>query len=130
MVTSTARMARSAFTAALVGLVALVMAAACSDPAPAPASCPSDLPAACPADVPSYARDVAPILSARCLECHVAGGPGAKHDLSTYEHVYTQRSAVLNQVYGCAMPPAEGTALAASERATLLAWLVCHAPNN
>ncbi len=97
-----------------------------------PASCPSDLPASCPSTVPSYATDIGPFIARTCFPCHTTGGTAvAKHDFLTYAQVYKQRSAVLNQFYACSMPPADaGVVVSAQDRATLLAWLVCHAPNN
>ncbi len=92
--------------------------------------CPNDLPAACPAQVPSYAADIAPLLQRRCLVCHAPGGPAASRPLTSYAAVYTLRTTVLSQVYGCVMPPPGATPLTGAERASLLAWLVCKAPDN
>lgn len=131
--------------ALIVALVTAVFAACASDPAaPAPPTdggadagaidgggCPSDLPAACPTPTPSWAADVAPIVTSRCYPCHAPGGiAAAKHELSSYDRVFAQRSAVLNQVYACAMPPKDAPALTPVERQKLLGWLVCKAPNN
>ena len=121
-----------------MGVIALVVAAAaaCSSTGPAPATdagaiCPSDLPAACPAPPPSYRDRVSTIIESKCGPCHADGGVAvAGHDFTTYGDVYRQRSAVLNQVYGCVMPPRDAGALTAEERATLLGWLVCKAPND
>lgn len=93
-------------------------------------ACPSDLPAACPTPVPSYQADIAPLIAVRCGPCHAAGGQAVDRPLMSYAAVYGSRSLVLNQVYGCVMPPAGAAGLQASERAALLGWLVCHAPNN
>jgi hypothetical protein len=95
-------------------------------------SCPSnDLPSACPSNVPSYANDIAPILRSRCGPCHFPGGvEDSQHDYSTYAHVYAQRGTMLNQVYSCSMPPSGSPPPTADERAKLLAWFVCNAPNN
>lgn len=91
--------------------------------------CPSDLPASCPASgAPSYQNDVAPILAARCVSCHSAGGIEANAPLDTYTAVYDRRGPVLDQVYACKMP--QGTPLSPAERQALLTWLVCGAPNN
>jgi mono/diheme cytochrome c family protein len=115
--------ARVAFATVFVSL-----ALGCSSSSPA--TCPNDLPASCAATPPSYARDVAPIVASKCVVCHGPGGVESNRDLSTYDHVHTLRSSVLNQVHACAMPPADGEALTAAERATLLGWLVCSAPDN
>lgn len=94
-------------------------------------ACPQDLPATCPTVVPSYQTTIAPVISLRCLACHGDGGiEVTKRDLSNYAAVFKERSAVLNQVYACSMPPAASPALTADERKALLDWLVCHAPNN
>ncbi len=97
-------------------------------------SCPNDLPSSCPVPTPSYASDVEPILAERCVLCHESGGlEVAPFDLGTYTEVFTERSAVLDQVYSCAMPLVDSKGaqpLSESERTTLLAWLVCGAPQN
>jgi len=93
-------------------------------------ACPNDLPASCPADAPSYTNDVAPIISERCLVCHGPGGQASNKPLDSYDNVYARRSAVLNQLYACNMPPAGNPAPTEDERLTILNWLVCGAPNN
>ena len=95
------------------------------------ASCPNDLPEKCPSPEPSYAADIAPLVEARCLPCHSAGGPASGEPLGTYALVHDKRSAVLNQVYACKMPPpGDAEPLDSTERATLLAWLICGANDN
>ena len=111
-----------------VAAAAVALALGCSSSSPP--SCPNDLPASCAATPPSYTRDVAPIFASKCVVCHGPGGVESNRDLSTYDHVHTLRSSVLNQVHACAMPPANGESLTAPERATLLGWLVCSAPQN
>lgn len=135
-------LSRVALALALVALPA-ALAAACSTSSsmpPAsdaaagdggPEACPSDLPAACPSPAPGYDAAVLPVLARRCWGCHGDGGlEVASRDLGTYDAVFRQRSAVLNQVYGCLMPPADAAALSADERAAILGWLVCGAPQN
>lgn len=100
------------------------------DTAAAPAACPNDLPATCPSGVPSYADTVAAIIERRCLGCHAPGTRAADHDLTTHANVFRQRTQVLTRVYACIMPPEDGTPLTDGERAALLAWLVCDAPDN
>jgi len=92
--------------------------------------CPNDLPATCPTPAPSYVNDVAPLISAHCLKCHAPGGQEASKDFTNYPNVFSQRSAILNQFYSCRMPPEGEPRPTAQERALLLGWLVCGAPNN
>jgi uncharacterized membrane protein len=81
--------------------------------------------------VPSFQAQVRPLLQARCGGCHLAGGTAAERLLDTWVQVYPQRISVLNQVYACWMPPAAGAgALTSAERALLLGWLVCGAPDS
>ncbi|MGD0678356.1 MAG: hypothetical protein ABSC94_23345 [Polyangiaceae bacterium] len=103
-------------------------------------SCPRDLPTACPNPVPSYASTIAPIVMARCSPCHFPGGvEAAQFDFSVYANIANADTAVVNQIYSCMMPPTAGVpslnigpapALTLDERADLLGWLVCGAPNN
>jgi hypothetical protein len=80
--------------------------------------------------MPSYSADVAPIISAHCLKCHAPGGQEASKDFTTYQHVFDQRAAILDQFYSCRMPPEDEPRPTSPERALLLGWLVCKAPNN
>ena len=94
----------------------------------ADAGCPRDLPARCADAPPSYARDIAPIVERRCFPCHASGGgAGPRFDFTTYDGVYRDRGPVLDQVYGCVMPPGDAGQPTAAERAALLEWLVCGA---
>lgn len=112
-----------------ISFFGLLLIAACGG-AEDPGSCPNDLPASCPADAATYASGVAPIIAARCMPCHSPGGEAEERPLNDYADVYARRSAVLNQVHACKMPPAGAVAPTADERAALLGWLVCGAPNN
>jgi hypothetical protein len=99
--------------------------------APAEAACPSDLPVACPQPAPGFDAAVLPIVTRRCWGCHGDGGiENAQHDLGSYDTIFRQRSAMLNQVYGCLLPPSDAAALTPDERAAILGWLVCGAPAN
>jgi uncharacterized membrane protein len=69
-------------------------------------------------------------VGARCRACHAPGGQEASIPFTTYEQIFARRSAILNQVYACKMPPEGAPAPSADERAQLLAWLVCGAPDN
>lgn len=100
-------------------------------PTDAGASCPQDLPAACPNPPPSYAAEVLGVFQRRCFVCHTDGGVAAgRRDFSTYDKIFAQRSPILNQVYACQMPPPDAGQPTPAERAALLGWLVCKAPNN
>lgn len=93
-------------------------------------SCPADLPATCPVDVPSFKTTIAPIVASRCALCHSVDGSQSGHSFATYDLVYASRSAVLNQIYACNMPPAGAAQLTLDERVAVLTWLVCGSPNN
>ena len=58
------------------------------------------------------------------------GGQEASRPFLTYSQVYSERSAMLNQVYACNMPPSSAAKPTEEERQALLAWLVCGAPQN
>ncbi len=91
--------------------------------------CPSDLPMSCPAGAAGYQATIAPLIESRCMPCHGPGGASG-HLLQTYQEVYDLRGVVLDQVYSCRMPQAGATPLTSTERAALLGWLVCGAPND
>jgi hypothetical protein len=131
-----------ALLATLLG-AALGLQLGCSDdPQPDPpdtsggaggaGSCPNDLPSssACGNDLPSYQADAAPIIERRCNGCHFPGNPQSGDVFAEYADVYSRRQTVLTRVYTCVMPPAAAAELTAGERATLLEWLVCGAPDN
>ena len=113
--------------------VAIGLASACSSENSAAtfsSSCPNDLPG-CPGMPPSYSSQVVGVISRRCSPCHESGGAaGPSWNFSSYAGAYARRAEILNQVYACTMPPHGNTPLTSLERATLLAWLVCRAPNN
>jgi hypothetical protein len=93
------------------------------------ALCPDDLPASCPSPIPSYKTEIAPILANYCVTCHSPTGCCGYSEL-TYAEVANQASSILDQVYGCTMPPATSHMLSLDQRQALLGWLVCNAPNN
>jgi hypothetical protein len=95
------------------------------------AGCPRDLPPSCPSPPPSWQNDVQPIIASRCYGCHGDGGiEQPVFDYSTYQGVYKNRSPILDDVYACRMPLPDASPPTTAERETLLAWLVCGAPNN
>lgn len=114
------------------GLFALGVAAVsagCGSPSPAPAC--SVPVTSCPAVVPSYSKDVAPVIARRCAPCHAPGGLESNRPYQTYDQVKSVQVGILFQVRSCKMPPADGgTPLSDDEKATLLGWLYCDAPNN
>jgi len=120
--------------AALALVLSIGAFSACSSETPAQSDagfCPSDLPASCPADAPSWSKEISDVIARRCLGCHGDGGVASvTRDFTTYDKVFVQRSPILNQVYACQMPPSDAAPLTDAERADLLAWLVCRAPNN
>jgi hypothetical protein len=123
-------------------IVVLLAAAACTGKssggggsgdagAEAATSCPNDLPDTCPMPTPSYAGSVSAIITDKCNGCHADGGVGqSTEDFSTYDRIHSRRGPMLNQVYACLMPPPDAGQLTPSERAQLLGWLVCEAPDN
>ncbi len=109
-------------------LVALILLAGCGGGSGV--SCPNDLPNGCPDPAPSYRNQVAGVIANRCLSCHSPGGQEASMPFTSYQAVFNSRGLILDQVYHCVMPPAGNPAPDAQERALLLGWLVCGAPNN
>lgn len=63
------------------------------------------------------------------MPCHAPGGRAADHDLTTQAGLHRDRRTALSRVYACIMPPDDAPPLSLDERAKLLAWLVCDAPN-
>ena len=120
----------------MAGVAGTLGAWACADWSPATALdartlCPNDLPSACPSIVPSFSRDIQPLMQGQCGTCHSASGTAPDHRFLSYTDAYSQRSAFLDQLYSCKMPPpdaVEGFSLPA--RVQVLTWLVCNAPNN
>jgi hypothetical protein len=97
----------------------------------APIMCTHSLPS-CPSPPPSWSGEVRGIVAAVCGNCHADGGvEQSAFDFSTYQKVAGNQEAMLLQLSSCAMPPADaGVLLPSADRQTLLAWLVCNAPNN
>jgi hypothetical protein len=84
----------------------------------------------------TFAKDVAPILKARCQECHRPGAV-APFPLQTYEQLKSRTRAVAEVVADGRMPPWHAApefefenrrALTEDERETLLSWL--HSPDH
>ena len=90
----------------------------------APITCPTATP------TPSFSGAVAGIVEQHCQMCHNPTGQEPKPLLTSYSQIFAQRLEMLAQVQSCRMPPAGQPDLSADDAATLLTWLVCHAPNN
>jgi cytochrome c5 len=85
--------------------------------------------AACAQPGPSFAKDIAPLLQRDCNTCHAPGS--TLWPLVGYENVRDWSYAILLDVDGCRMPPADGgTTLSSTDRSLLLAWIACGANNN
>jgi uncharacterized membrane protein len=84
----------------------------------------------CPNVVPSYANGVRATLEQRCVTCHYPNSPLAESSLATYPAAHLVFGAALGQVSACLMPPATAPQLSSEERAALLSWLACGAPDN
>jgi uncharacterized membrane protein len=127
-------MGRSRVAVALTLGAVLVFVSSCSSSSTGGSgggnACPQDLPSVCPSPAPSYKDTVAAIFASRCTRCHSPTGVEPSRDFTTYANVHAQRSAILDQVYACSMPPAGETPPTNDERTQLLAWLVCAAPDN
>jgi hypothetical protein len=102
------------------------------NPAGDPPACTATLPTGtdCDTATPSYATEIASLVEAHCLDCHFAGNHNSSVVLETQSELNRQRGLVETQVYRCQMPPSDGGPLSTSDRARLLKWLVCGAPNN
>jgi hypothetical protein len=80
--------------------------------------------------VPSYRLEAAPIIDERCNLCHFPGNAQSEDVFTDHGDIFPQRQTVLTRIYSCVMPPEDAPPLTAAERATLLKWLVCGAPDN
>ncbi len=103
-----------------------------NDPRFANPSCPDDLPTSCPVTVPSFQSQVSSIVQTVCATpCHSPGQLAASRPLSDYQSIFNLKDAILNNVSVCNMPPPIAmTQLGEADRATLMSWIVCGAPNN
>jgi len=83
-----------------LGLIGWWLTAGCAsgDDAPAPATTSDD------DEGPTYWRDVKPVLDARCISCHQAGGIGP-FELTTYDEVASVAPLVAASVRSGQMPP-------------------------
>jgi Flp pilus assembly protein TadD len=89
------------------------------------------------AATPTFTRDIAPIVSARCVPCHREGG-AAPFPLTSFEDVSSRLGTVARVVETREMPPwlptqggetfAGARALNATERDSILRWIDQRAP--
>jgi hypothetical protein len=119
----------------LFSALAIAAALACGQTKPDPSDsgmCATP-PSSCQTPVPSYAHDIAPVLDRTCNNtCHAPGvGPWP---LTDYANVADWGSIIAGDLEQCVMPPPDAGAgngnLTAQERAAILNWLGCGAPNN
>jgi hypothetical protein len=113
---------------ALVLVAALVPAiVGCGGGGP---TCMVTLPTECPTPAPSYMTDVAPIFQATCNDCHSPGKQTGTIPFNNYVQIYARRTTILDQIYRCQMPPADGLPTTTAQVKTLMDWLICKAPDN
>lgn len=79
--------------------------------------------------MPSFSAEVAPILDARCNNCHAPDIDGGPWPLDTQKNVKDWSTLLIKDLKECSMPP-PGSPLPAAERDKLWAWLICGAPDN
>jgi uncharacterized membrane protein len=113
----------------LLGLSCLLVGASCSVPAP------PDAGPACDAIAPDFCDkptlrfvDVQPLFEIYCVTCHYgqAGGPWP---LKSHMDIADWTDVVRDDLVDCSMPPADaGTSMTREERALILDWLRCGAP--
>src|SRR5882724_10564956 len=95
-------------------------------------TCPSEAKGSdtCVAPGPSFSTDVMPIIERRCNTCHAEDSDGGPWPLGEYADIFAWRAAIQDDLLRCTMPPADaGTSLPDSERAVLMAWILCGAEN-
>ena len=120
---------RALLFAAFAG-VAVLAGGGCGGGAAPPPDCPNDLPPSCPDPAPTFSADAEPAIAAKCTGCHSPTGVESNRPFTNYGQIFGQRGSILNQVHACRMPPVDAPPLTAGERAALLGWLVCGAPND
>lgn len=122
---------RAVRVASAVALLAALATACSDDPQSEPEAAACDAPerSSCPATTPSYAADVAPLIAERCARCHRPGAGANQPPFDTHAKVFRQAGTILTVLHLCQMPP-RGAPLSADERALLIGWLACGAPEN
>jgi len=113
-------------------LVAALGPGACGAPAQ---SCPFVTPV-CPTPPPSYSGQVRAVIQTFCLGCHAPGGQESVRPFTTYDEIFANGDLSVNvgpmqrQLLSCQMPPATSAQPTPDEKAALVGWLTCGAPNN
>jgi hypothetical protein len=69
------------------------------------------------------------VLNKDCNQtCHAPGaGPWP---LTTYQDVAAWTAPIQMDIQGCTMPPPDAGTISSTDRAMVLDWLACGAPNN
>jgi hypothetical protein len=117
---------------AVLALLLLACGKGSADPDALPANCTAIDTSACSTPVPSFATDITPMLDRACNStCHAPGvGPWP---LVTYDDVSDWQGTIQADIGTCSMPPPDAGAnstLSDADRAMLLNWITCGAPNN
>jgi hypothetical protein len=111
-------------------LVAGVGPGACGPSGPGP-SCPFKTPV-CPDPQPSYAGQVSAIIQTYCIPCHSPGGQEAVMPFVSLQDIKDGGYAgpMQRQLLACLMPPGDAGQPTPDEKAVLIGWLTCGAPDN
>lgn len=116
-----------AWSCLLLCLIDIVSIVGCASKA-APNECSVNVPESCPDPSLSYAASIGDILSSNCQPCHAAGGVERAVPLTDYSDVSKRLTSIAGQLETCTMPPAGSPPISASDRQTVLDWIVCGAP--
>jgi hypothetical protein len=79
----------------------------------------------------SFTSRVTTIVQTNCAissGCHGAGSTNSGGPLTNYSQIFNRRSNIKAAVQAGTMP--QGATLSASDKADLLSWIDCGAPNN
>ena len=79
----------------------------------------------------SFASRVTTIVQTNCafsVGCHAAGSTNSGGPLTNYSQIFNRRSNIRAAVQAGTMP--QGATLSASDKADLISWIDCGAPNN
>ena len=79
----------------------------------------------------SFASRVSAIVQTNCAissGCHGAGSTNSGGPLTNYSQIFNRRSNIKAAVQAGTMP--QGSTLSAADKADLISWIDCGAPNN